>query len=411
VVCFPFAGHLVGGSHLSAAKLIQHLDRARYCPLVVLHRPEGDMAELFRTHGIAFEPAPDEGSLEGGRPVADAWFALTRTLRFARFVRGRGVAIVHSNDGYTHATWALPARLAGARFLWHHRREPDAKGLRFLAPWAADRVVSVSRYAVPRPGRFSAARKCEVVPSPFDTDAAPVDRATRRRSLIEQLRCAPETRIIGFFGNLLERKRPLMLVDTIAELRARAPMLPLAGLIFGQDRDGRAEAVGRRAAARGVADCIRLMGFRYPPEPWLAGCDVLLVPAVGEPFGRTLIEAMLLGTVVVAAASGGNLEAIRDGQTGYLVPPDDPAAFADQILRILGDPELCRAVAEAARRDAIARFGLRRHAEQIMRVYDSMLSIGAEDPGRVRARPGAPHPEPDEAGAMSAPRQSMGASP
>ena len=56
MVCFPFAGHLVGGSHLSAAKLIQHLDQARYRPLVVLHRPEGDMAELFRAHGIAFEP-------------------------------------------------------------------------------------------------------------------------------------------------------------------------------------------------------------------------------------------------------------------------------------------------------------------------------------------------------------------
>jgi glycosyltransferase involved in cell wall biosynthesis len=263
---------------------------------------------------------------------------------------------------------------------------------------------------MPSPGRFSAARKCQVVPSPFDTDAPPVDRAASRRSLVEQLQCAPETRIIGFFGNLLERKRPLMLVDTIAELRARAPMLPLAGLIFGQDRDGRAEAVRQRAEARGVADCVRLMGFRYPPEPWLAACDVLLVPAVAEPFGRTLIEAMLLGTVVVAAASGGNLEAVRDGQTGYLLPPDDPAAFADRILHILGDPELCRAVAAAARRDAVARFGLRQHAEEIMRVYDSMLSIGAEqDPGRGATHPTARYPEPGEAGAM-APPQSIKAS-
>jgi glycosyltransferase involved in cell wall biosynthesis len=118
------------------------------------------------------------------------------------------------------------------------------------------------------------------------------------------------------------------------------------------------------------------------------------VPAVDEPFGRTLVEAMLLGTVVVAAASGGNLEAIRAGETGYLVPPDNAAAFADQILRVVRAPELCRAVADAARRDALSRFGLRQHAEAIMRVYDAMLGrSAAQSPDHAGASPGAPHPE------------------
>jgi glycosyltransferase involved in cell wall biosynthesis len=390
VVCFPFVGHLVGGSHLSAAKLVQHLDRARYQPLVVLHRPEGEVAELFRAAGIPFEPAPHERFLEGCR-LADAAFVLAETLRFTRFLRRRRVRIVHTNDGRTHATWALPTRFAGARLLWHHRKEPEAKGLRFLAPWAADRVISVSRFSAPRPGLFSAARKCTVVHSPFDTDAAE-DRASSRRTLIEELQCPPATRVIGFFGSLIARKRPLIFVDTIAEIRARAPEMPLAALIFGHDRDGLAEAVRRRAEARGVADCIRLMGFRYPPEPWLAACDVLLVPAVGEPFGRTLIEAMLLGTVVVAAASGGNLEAVRDGITGFLARPDDPGSLAETTLRVLGDPALRSAVAVAARRDTVGRFGLREHAEAIMRIYDAMLPT-ATGGGAAGTEYGAPPPE------------------
>ena len=58
----------------------------------------------------------------------------------------------------------------------------------------------------------------------------------------------------------------------------------------------------------------------------------------------------------------------------------------------------------------VARFGLRQHAEEIMRVYDSMLSIGAEqDPGRGATHPTARYPEPGEAGAM-APPQSIKAS-
>ena len=177
IVAFPFIGGFVGGSHLSAAKLIQNLDRRRYQPLVVLHRTGGQVADLLRDGGIAFEPAPSERFLEGASLRDDVGFLLTQTLRLARFLRRRGARIVHTNDGCTHATWALPTRLAGARLLWHHRKDPDAKGLRYVAPWAADRVVSVSRFSAPRPGLLSPARKCMVVHSPFDTDAPPVDRA------------------------------------------------------------------------------------------------------------------------------------------------------------------------------------------------------------------------------------------
>jgi glycosyltransferase involved in cell wall biosynthesis len=377
VVCFPFVGHCpVGGSHVSAAKLIQNLDPKRYRPLAVLHELDGDVATLLRAAGIPFEPAPHEGFLAGRGVAADAAFLFSETWRFARFLRGRGVRIVHTNDGATHATWAMPTWFGGAKLLWHHRKDPEAKGLRFVAPWAADRVLSVSRFSAPRPGLFSAARKCTVVHSPFDTGAAPVDRGASRRHLTDELGCPPDTAVVGFFGNLIKRKRPLVFVDTIAELRKRAPDLPLVAPIFGQDTDGMTAAIEERAVAKGVADCVHLMGFRFPPEQWMAACDVLLVPAVAEPFGRTLIEAMLLGTVVVAAASGGNLEAIRDGCTGFLARPDDGAALAEPTLRVLTSPDLRKSVVSAAQEEAVARFGLRQHADAVMAVYDTMLGRG-----------------------------------
>jgi glycosyltransferase involved in cell wall biosynthesis len=389
VVAFPFVGRFVGGSHLSATKLIQSLDRRRYQPVVVLHQPESPLADMLHKAGIAFEPAPSARYLDGASVWQDAGFVLCQTLRFARYLRARAAQIVHTNDGFSHATWALPTRLAGARLLWHHRKDPDARGLRYLARWAADRVVAVSQFASPKPGLFSPARKSTVVHSPFDTDAPVVDRASARRRLLEELGCGPATRVVGFFGNLMARKRPLLFVDIIAEMRARAPHLALAAPMFGADREDLTQAVLDRAHARGVADCIHIMGFRYPPERWLAGCEVLLVPAVDEPFGRTLIEAMLLGTVVIAARSGGNPEAIRDGVTGCLVPPDDAAAFAERTLGVLAAPPVMAAVADAARREALGRFGLRQHAEAIMRLYDAMLSAtpAAADPAALADRP------------------------
>lgn len=407
VVAFPFAGSLVGGSHLSAAKLIQSLDRRRYQPVVIVHQLEGPLADMLRNGGIPFEPAPSTQYLNGANVWRDAGFVLSQTLPFARYLRQRAVRIVHTNDGHSHATWALPTRLAGARLLWHHRKDPDDRGLRYLAPWAADRVVSVSRFAAPKPGLFSPARKVVVVHSPFDTEAAAADRTRARRTLLAELGCAPDARVMGFFGNLMARKRPLLFVDAIAEMRARAPDLPLAAPIFGEDREDLNEAIRNRARARGVADCIRLMGFRYPPERWLAACEVLLVPAVAEPFGRTLIEAMLLGTVVVAAASGGNPEAIRDGITGCLVPPDDAAAFAERILGLLAAPAVMASLADVARRDARGRFGLRQHADAIMRVYDAMLSADPAGAAAAALTDGAPSAQPHRGGpeeAAAAPR-------
>jgi glycosyltransferase involved in cell wall biosynthesis len=374
MVCFPFVGDVIGGSHISALNLIRQLDHQRFRPLVVLHKPDGPVAELFRAEGIAFEPAPCTGHLGGLSAARDLRFLLGGSWTLARFLRQRRVRIVHTNAGRSHATWALPARLAGVKQLWHHRKDPEAKGLRYLAPWVATQVVSVSRFSAPKPGLWSAGGRCAVVHSPFDTERAPVDRDASRRAVADTLGLAPDTRVVGFFGSLVHRKRPVAFVEAVAGLRARAPELAIVAPLFGEDLDGLAGEVRERAEALGVADCVRLMGFRYPPETWMAACDLLLVTAVDEPFGRTLIEAMLVGTPVIAAASGGNPEAIEDGRTGCLVPADDIAGFAERAGDLLTDRGRWAAISQAARRDAIGRFGLERHAQAIMAIYDRMLS-------------------------------------
>ncbi|MGH6944127.1 MAG: glycosyltransferase, partial [Geminicoccaceae bacterium] len=354
VVCFPFAGDAVGGSHISALKLIQHIDRERFQPLILLHDDDGPVASLFRNEDVAFELAPTAEFLNGHGGGFAVRFLLRESRVLSRFLKRRNVAIVHTNDGRMHASWALSSRLAGAKHVWHHRGDPGARGLRYLAPLVAHRVVSVSRFAAPRPGLLSAARKCTVVYSPFDTEAASIDRAAARQSMLAALGCAPSAHVLGYFGSIVRRKRPLAFVETIAALRRRAPSLELAAPLFGHDLEDLTPQVQRRACELGVGDCVRLMGFRYPPERWLAGCDVLLVPSVDEPFGRTLIEGMLLGTPVVAASSGGNPEALRHGETGFLVPPDDPDAAAELALRLLTDQRLGAAITTAARKHAVA---------------------------------------------------------
>ena len=100
----------------------------------------------------------------------------------------------------------------------------------------------------------------------------------------------------------------------------------------------------------------RLMGPKFPIEPWMMGLDVLVVPAVREPFGRTLVEAMLCGTPVVAADDGGHREIIRHGETGFLVQPGKPEAFTDVVADLHENPRLANTIAAAARQEALQNF-------------------------------------------------------
>lgn len=379
-VCFPFLGRELGGSHFSARGLIRGLDRSRFAPVIVLQHLDGPVfehfqnenAELLQSQAVPeFEPGQAFGARALYRAIASAG-------GLAEFLRMKSIDIVHCNDGRANAVWSLPAKLAGARLIWHNRGNPDAKGIRYVAPFLPDRIISVSGFASPKPGALSAAAKNEVVYSPFDVSLV-VDRAVVRSRLLAELKLAPQTKFIGYVGLLIDRKRPLTFVQAIAAMRKAEPRLPVVGLLFGEGSDAMQGRIRDLSKELGVEDCIRMMGFRSPGAEWIAACDVLMVTAIDEPFGRTLIEAMIVGTPVVATASGGNVEAISDGVNGLLVEPENAAALAAAALKVCTQPDVAGRLAAEAQGQAKAKFGETRHADAVMRIYGELL--GAETAG------------------------------
>lgn len=376
-ICFPFAGGLVGGSHVSALKLIQSLDSTEFEPLVLLHSPEGPLRDFIESAGLRFELAPPVHVWRPGDRLATRRIvhALPDLLRMRAFLKARRIRIVHTNEGPMHATWSLPARLAGAGHIWHHRGNPRARGLRMQAPLLASRVLCVSNFAAPEPGFWSVRHKSSAVYSPFDTSIAQIDRAAARDGLQSELGVGPGTVVLAFLGQFAERKRPLVFVETIAALRRARPDLPLIALMFGEEFEPGIEArIRARIEQLEVTDLVRIMGFVRPIEPWLAASDILIVPAVEEPFGRTLIEAMLVGTPVVAAASGGNVEAIRNRGTGLLARVDDPADLAAHVLDLIDHPALAGTIAHRARQEAMLKFSVEHHVKKVTAIYREVLA-------------------------------------
>ena len=385
-ILYPFAGDTgLGGSHVSAQGLIAGLDRDRFEPHILIHRQAGAVGEYLRDMGLSVEVVADlplmrtpnyprEGDI---RPVS---YFLRLVPRLMKEIRRIGPDIVHTNEGRLHTNWSIPTRLAGRKHLWHHRQDPRAFGINKLAPITASRIVSVSQFALPvKPVRPITGRY-DIVRSPFDFSGPLPDPDAARQMILTELNLPPDTLLLGWFGTLVERKKPVRFVEAVAEIQKAMPDRPVHGLLFGGDDE--ADPTQRQqcldmAAARGIADRIHMMGFRHPIRDYMAGVDFYLVSAINEPFGRTLIEAMHLGTSVIATAHGGNPEAITDGVTGFLVPPEDPQAFVAPVRMLAADPARLRAVLAAARADVLANYGQQIHVSQISQIYEQMAGARA----------------------------------
>ena len=182
-----------------------------------------------------------------------------------------------------------------------------------------------------------------------------VDGAELRRRL-----ALPDGRDGARWLLTVARLEPHKGIDTVLQalpaILARAPDIRYA--VAGAGAAAEREKLEKLAGKLGVAERVSFLGEVSERDlPALYSLAAVYVGAsrraerIGvEGFGITLVEASACGLPVVAGNSGGVPDAVRDGETGFLVPPEDPAAFADAICRLLADAELAERVGAAGRR-------------------------------------------------------------
>jgi glycosyltransferase involved in cell wall biosynthesis len=131
---------------------------------------------------------------------------------------------------------------------------------------------------------------------------------------------------------------------------------------------------------------VRFAGIQNQVWPWLAEADIVVVPSRWEPFGNVAVEGMLAGRPVVASRVQGLTEIVRPGQTGLLVPPDDPDALAAAIATLLRDWSRTKALAAAGRQDARDRFSPARYQAEILAVVEEVGCAGTTSQRHPLAR-------------------------
>jgi glycosyltransferase involved in cell wall biosynthesis len=123
--------------------------------------------------------------------------------------------------------------------------------------------------------------------------------------------------------------------------------------------------------ARDLGVPVYLPGRVPDVAAWLRRAAVLVHPARWEGFGLALLEALLASRPVVATNVSSIPEIVVDGETGLLVPPDDPEALAAAVNRVLADPA---GYGERGRARALAEFSVARMADRTLAVYEAALS-------------------------------------
>jgi D-inositol-3-phosphate glycosyltransferase len=216
---------------------------------------------------------------------------------------------------------------------------------------------------------------CGVDVRHFTTTAAPLDDPPRREPY----------RIVSV-GRLVPRKGYATIIEALVGLPGVE--LVVAG---GHTSAGSVEAEQVRletlAAELGVADRVHFVGqvghFLMPAL--LCTADLVVCSPWYEPFGLVPLEAMACGVPVVASAVGGMLDSVADGETGRLVPPQDPVALADAVRDLLSDPARRRAFGRAGVQRARSRYSWDAVAAATAEVYDRALVVrGSSGHGAAR---------------------------
>ena len=337
----------IGGSERHVLALLPALAALGVEPLVVGLDDPGGAPEPF------YEQL---GTIESVRLESRRDLDPLLPARIARELCRRRVDLVHTHLVHADVYGGVAATLARLPLVsTKHNDDPFRVGpFRFVEralTARAARVIciteSLRRFNVERVG---------LPPAKLETIHYGLDELPRPWGENPPDDVPPDARVLLAVARLVPQKGLDVAVSALPLVRERHPEAALVVLGEGPDRD------------RLRGDGVHLLGRVPDVAAWLRRAALLVHPARWEGFGLALLEAMLAGVPIVATHVSSIPEIVVDGETGVLVPPDEPRALADAIVRVLDEPAALGANGLArARRE----FSVERMARATLAVYEA----------------------------------------
>jgi len=346
------------GSPISGLMVVDALREAGY-EVHTVFAGMGELAEDYRRRCATVR------ELEHGRWLAGGpWHRRFRRLlrefraanRFERLFEQIGPKLVYVNN-LTGLAPALAARRRRIACVWHIRELFDDVGGEMHPPWpggrhrvrrylrsCASHIVAISRAVEQNVVDGCCRDKTTIIPNAVDDAFFAESRTPAEARQLFSL--PPEQPLVGVPGTLRPVKGHEFFLEAAAQVAKAMPEVLFA--ITGDGEPPYREKLSQRVNQLGLTNRIRFLGTVADMPAFYRACDVICIPSRSESFGRTAVEAMAVGTPVVATAVGGLAETIQNGHTGLLVTYGEPTLLAERLLHVLQDCEARRQLAHAA---------------------------------------------------------------
>ena len=373
----------VYGSDKLLLELAAGLDRTRYEPIVVVPT-EGPLVSALEERGVDVDVR--ELSVLHRSVSPRYWLrfvgrlpASVRAMR--KLIEQRGVHLVHTNTSHVY-DGALAARAAGVAHVWHVREVHTGLSviggpLSRMIYHYSDAVIVMS--AAVDEAFFGARRDKEGrIHKVFDgVDVGRFHPGNSGSEIRAEVGLGPDTPLVGVVGRIAHWKGHRLFLRAAARVSQclrDVHFLVVGDTVTAGDRRVREDLL-RLVEELGLEDAVTFAGVRADVPQVMAALDVLVLPSeLPEPWGMVVLEAMATARPVVATRQGGPLEAVVDGETGYLVSPDDPATMAQAILDLLETPERSLAMGKRGRLRCEQRFSQVQTHREIAELYDAVLN-------------------------------------
>jgi len=360
---------------------VKYMNRGRFQPVICEIKSTKHPELVHEVKGMGCEHV----TLERGRS-----YDLSIIARMTSLLKRREIDILNTHNAIACWYGNTAAKIAGVPVVFtlrNNQREnyklllkkrtlyETARLLDKVAIKIADKTVAVSkrleRFYIEHEG--IPAEKIMTINNAIDLEKVdPYVGDGARRDARQRMGIGNDTMVIGIVGDLVERKGHACLVEAAKSL-VRTTHSEIIFLIVG---DGPLRAdLARRVTEYSLADHVVFTGHVTNAFPLLAAMDIFVLPSVAEGISRALMESMAIGMPSVCSAIDGNLEAVDDGETGFIFPVDDHETLADRLLVLVANEDLRKKMGEKARVRAKEQFDMKRLAREYECLYADLFRI------------------------------------
>lgn len=354
----------LGGSYFSLLYLLRGLNRNLYEPVVMFFQENAMIQDFESTPAevLVYDYAPSVF-----HPISGPYDALRylpklfRRVLITQFGLRKMIDeirpdIMHLNNNFfSNHEWMLACRLRGVKIVAHNRGIPMQPSLQTrIFVRMLDAVICVSDFNLSAIHEYGLRPKlARRVYNGLDPERIKVPAAARQRERCRrELGLGGEDILIGIVGNISRFKGQLVFAKAMRRVLERNTTAKAVIIGTATSKELAYEREVRTYIAdANLGDRVAMLGFRKDVPELLNAMDIFVHASTGpEPFGRVVLEAMVMGKPIVATDGGGVRELIVDGESGRLVPMGNHIAMADAIEGYIRDGVAARACSERAER-------------------------------------------------------------